>query len=330
MKRPLGGRSVNAIGIGCMNVSHAYGAPLAAEAGARVLDRALDLGYDHFDTARLYGAGRNEALVGEVLKGRRNRVFLASKMGIFNEGARRWIDCRPQTIRAQLEISLRTLGTDHIDLYYMHRRDFSVPIEESVGAFADLVAEGKIGGYGLSEMSAQTLRRAHAVHPVTAMQTEYSPWTRNVEVAVLEATRDLGVALVAFSPLGRGALCGMLRDPSAFVPGDIRRGMPRFETDNWPENLALVDQLDALAGEAGVTPAQLCLGWVLSRGDHVHAIPGTTRLDHLAENVAQAEWLPDTPLAARIDALFAPGTVAGGRYPAALQQQIETEEFAAA
>jgi len=328
MKRTLAGRSVQAIGLGCMNVSHAYGPPLAPAQGARVLDRAIELGYDHFDTSRIYGGGRNEALIGEVLKGRRNKVFLASKTGIFSEGGRRWIDCSPQAIRAGAERSLATLGVDHIDLYYLHRPYFTVPIEDSVGAMAELVAEGKIGAIGLSEMSAPTLRRAHAVHPIAAVQNEYSPWTRNVEIALLETTRELGTALVAFSPVGRGALCGTLRDPADLVEGDMRQGMPRFQGDNWAHNLALVDRLVALAAEAGVTPAQLCLGWVLARGDHVHAIPGTTSLDHLAENMARADWLPDAGLVAAIEALFPPGAAAGGRYPAALQGQVETEEFA--
>jgi len=328
MKRMLGGHAVTGVGLGCMNVSHAYGAPLPPEAGARILDRALELGYDHFDTARIYGAGRNEQLVGQVLKGRRNRVHLASKTGIFAEAGKRWIDCRPATIRAALEQSLTALGIDHIDLYYLHRPDFTVPVEESVGALADLVAEGKIGGIGLSEMSAETLRRAHAVHPITAMQTEYSPWTRNVELAVLEATRELGVALVAFSPLSRGALCGLLRDPATLVDGDIRRGMPRFSPEHWPANRVLIDRLGELAASAGVAPATLCLGWVLARADHVIAIPGTTRPEHLAQNLAAADWVPDPALLAAVDALFPARAASGGRYAEAMQRQVGTEEFA--
>ena len=327
MKRALGPSSRTAIGFGCMNVSHAYGPPLAPGEGERVIDRAIELGYEHFDTARLYGFGRNEELVGRVLKGRRSRVFLASKMGIFNEGGKRWIDCRPATIHAEIDKSLMALGVDHIDLYHMHRPDFTVPIEDSAGAMAELVQAGKIGGYGLSEMSAQTLRRAHAVHPVTAMQTEYSPWSRNVEIAVLEATRELGVALVAFSPVGRGALCGLLRDPASLVESDFRRTMPRFQPDNWSRNLALIDGLGAIAAEAGVTAAQLCIGWVLSRGEHVHAIPGTSSLAHAEENIARRDWLPDAALVARVDALFGPEAAAGHRYPEALRGQVSTEEF---
>jgi len=328
MKRTIGGREVNAIGLGCMNLGHAYGEPLSAEAGARLLERALDLGYNHFDTARIYAGGKNEVMLGKALKGRRDQVYLASKMGIFVEGGKRWIDCRPETIRAELDKSLAGLGVDHIDLYYMHRRDFAVPIEESAGAMAELIAEGKIGGYGLSEMNAESLRRAHAVHPVTAVQNEYSPWARNVEIAVRDTARELGVALVAFSPLGRGALTGKLRDPSTLVAGDLRLSMPRFQPDNWPHNLAMVDRLAALAAEAGVSAAQLCLGWVLAQAPHIHVIPGTARIDHLEENFARADWLPDAELVAAVSALFAPGAVAGPRYSAAAQAQIETEEFA--
>lgn len=327
MKRTLGGRPVNAIGLGCMNVSHAYGAPLPPEEGARIVDAALDLGYDHFDTARIYGNGRNEVLVGQVLKGRRDKVFLASKMGIYRDATHRWVDCRPETIRTALEQSLTALGVDHIDLYYMHRPDFTVPIEDSVGAMADLVAEGKIGAIGLSEMSAQTLRRAHATHPIAAMQTEYSPWTRNVEIAVLEATHELGVALVAFSPVGRGALCGVLRDPGELHETDMRRHMPRFQSPNWQHNLALVDRLGEIAQGAGVTRAQLCLGWVLSRADNIVTIPGTTSLAHLAENVARPDWLPDAATIAAVDALFTPSAPAGGRYAPAMEEQVGTENF---
>jgi aryl-alcohol dehydrogenase-like predicted oxidoreductase len=326
----LAGRAVSPIGLGCMSLSHAYGHPPGAEQGARVLQRALDLGVDHFDTARLYGGGRNEDLIGKAIGHRRDEYLLASKMGIFVDGDKRGVDCRPATIRAEIEKSLTALRTDRIDLFYLHRRDFTVPIEESVGALAGLVAEGKIGGIGLSEMSAQTLRAAHAEHPIAAMQTEYSPWTRNVEIAVLEATRELEVALVAFSPLGRGALCGTLRDPADLPASDLRGSMPRFSAENWPANRALIDDFAVLAREQGVTPAQLSLGWVLARGSHVHVIPGTARIDHLEEDVARADWLPDADTVARVDALINQSTVAGHRYPPALRRSIDTEDFAAA
>lgn len=328
MRRKLGGRMVNAIGLGCMNPFHAYQPAIPRDAAARLFAQALDLGYDHLDTARVYGLGASEALIGEALGHRRKDYCLASKMGIFTDGQRRWIDCRPETIRIELEKSLKALRTDHIDLYYMHRRDFEVPIEESVGAMADLVAEGKIGGIGLSEMSADTLRRAHAVHPIAAMQSEYSPISRNVEIALLETTRELGVTLVAFSPVGRGALCGTLRDPAALSAGDLRHHFPRYQGENWAHNLQLADRFAELAATQGVTPAQLAIGWVLAKGDHLVAIPGTSDPAHLAENIARADWLPDAATVGAVDALFAPGAVAGDRYPALLQAQIDTEEFA--
>lgn len=325
--RTINGRALNPIGLGCMSLSWAYGERPADADGIRLLHRAIELGYDHFDTARLYGQGHNETLVGEALQGRRDKVFLASKMGIFASGERRGIDCKPATIREQLEISLRLLRTDHIDLYYMHRRDFTVPIEDSVGAMADLIAEGKMGAIGLSEMSADTLRRAAAVHPIAAMQTEYSPWTRQAEIAVLEACAELGTTFVAFSPVGRGALAAGVDDPAALGPKDIRPGMPRFQGANWQHNRALLAQFNALAGEAGVTPAQLSLGWVLSRGPHVVAIPGTARIDHLEENIARWDWAIPEAVARAVDTLVNHQTVAGHRYAAAMQATIDTEDF---
>lgn len=328
MRRILAGRQVNPIGLGCMSLSHGYGIAPPEELSERLLHRALDLGYDHLDTARIYGLGRNEALVGRALKARRGEFLLASKMGIIADDGPRRIDCKPATIHREIDKSLTALGVDHIDLYYMHRPDFSVPIEDSMEAMAELVRQGKIGAIGLSEMSAETLRRAHAVHPVAAMQTEYSPWTRNVEIAVLETTRDLGVTLVAFSPVGRGALCGTLRDAAGLPEKDLRHGMPRFQPGNWEKNLALIDAFAALAAGAGVTPAQLALGWVLTRGEHIVTIPGTTRIDHLEENIARADWLPGPELVAQVDALMPPGAAAGPRYSDPMQRQVGTEEFA--
>ena len=327
-RRPINGRLTNPIGLGCMSLSWAYGPRPTDADGIALLHRAIELGYDHFDTARLYGQGHNETLVGEALKDRRDKVFLASKMGIFASGDRRGVDCKPATIREQLEVSLRLLQTDHIDLYYMHRRDFTVPIEESVGAMTDLIAEGKMGAIGLSEMSADTLRRAAAVHPIAAMQTEYSPWTRQAEIAVLNACRDLGTTFVAFSPVGRGALANGVADPAALKEGDIRPGMPRFQGANWQHNQRLLHQFNALATGAGVTPAQLSLGWVLSRGDHVVAIPGTASIAHLDENIARRDWVIPAELAARVDALINHQTVAGHRYARTMQATIDTEDFA--
>jgi len=327
-KRQLGGRSVNPVGLGCMSLSWAYGTPPSEDYAVQLLNRALDLGYDHLDTANIYGLGHNETLLGKALKGRRGEFFLATKMGIIVDGARRGVDCKPETIKACVEQSLQRLQTDHIDLYYMHRRDFSTPIEDSMGAMADLVKEGKIGSVGLSEMSADTLRRAHAVHPVAAVQTEYSLWTRNPEIAVLDACRDLGVTFVAFSPVGRGVLANGVRDMGALPDKDLRHTMPRFNADNWPVNLALVDAFNAIAAREGVTPAQLSLAWVHSRGDHVVTIPGTASIPHLEENIARWDWdLPET-VAAELDSLINQHTVAGPRYGPVIQQTIDTEEFA--
>lgn len=328
MKRILAGREVEAIGLGCMSLSWAYGTPPSNEDGARLLHRALDLGYTHLDTARIYGAGHNETLIGETLAGRRGEFFLASKTGIIIDGDKRRIDCRPETIRGALETSLELLKTDHIDLYYLHRPDFAVPIEESIGELARAVEAGKIGGIGLSEMSAETLRRAAAVHPIAAMQTEYSPWTRNPEIAVLEACAELGTTFVAFSPVGRGALAGAIRDPAELADKDLRRSMPRFNADNWPANRALIDALAAIAAGQGVTLAQLSLGWVLSRGEHVVAIPGTASIAHLEENIARKDWVMPADVAAQVDTLFAPEAIAGSRYAPAAQATVSTEEFA--
>jgi len=297
------------------------------EDAAKVLNRALDLGYNHLDTARLYGAGRNEELLGAALAGRRGEFFLASKTGIIIDGPKRHTDCRPETLFREVEISLKALRTDHIDLYYLHRRDFKVPIEDSIGALAELVRQGKIGAIGVSETGAEAIRRGHGVHPIAAVQTEYSLWTRNVEIAVLDTCRELGIALVAFSPLARGVLADGLRDRETLLEGDIRYPQPRFNAENWPHNLTLADAFNAIAAREGVTPAQLSLAWVLSRGDHVHAIPGTTRMDHLAENVARIEWRPDDAVLAECDALINRRTVAGPRYAAPMQKTIDTEEF---
>lgn len=327
-RRAINGRLTNPVGLGCMSLSWAYGGRPSEEDGIALLQRAIDIGYDHFDTARLYGLGQNETQVGMALKGRREQVFLASKMGIFASGDKRGIDCHPDTIRSELEVSLRLLQTDYIDLYYLHRRDFTVPIEDSVGALADLVKEGKIGGIGLSEMSADTLRKAHAVHPIAAMQTEYSPWTRQAEIAVLDACRELGTTFVAFSPVARGALANGVSDPAALEEKDIRRAMPRFMGDNWPKNLALIQQFNAIAMREGVTPAQLSLAWVLSRGDRIVTIPGTGKIAHLEENIARWDWEMPASVAAEVDALINQQTVAGHRYASVMFPTIDTEDFA--
>ena len=328
--RKLGSGQVSAIGFGCMSLSHAYGDRPDRASAEQVLLGALDAGHTHLDTASLYGLGHNETLVGEVLKGRYGSFHLASKCGLWiGADGKRIIDGRPQKLRQTLEDSLRRLQTDHIDLYYLHRVDPNTPIEDVAGAFADFEREGKIGGYGLSEASAATLRRAHAVHPVTAMQTEYSLWTRNAEIAVLDACRELGVAFVAFSPLARGYLTGRLTSLDQLEPKDIRRFMPRFDAEHYPANLALLAPYAVIAAELGCTPGQLALAWVLAQGDHIIPIPGTGKLDHLAENAAAAEVRLDAETLARVGAVINQNTVSGPRYSAANQSDIDTEEFAA-
>jgi aryl-alcohol dehydrogenase-like predicted oxidoreductase len=326
--RRLGGFTVTAIGLGCMNLSHAYGTPPPFEAAQALLLEALDLGVTLFDTAALYGFGTNETLVGQVLKPHRARFTLASKCGMQGVNGVRVIDGRPATLRATCEDSLRRLQTEVIDLYYLHRWDRKVPIEDSIGALADLVREGKIRSIGLSEVSAATLRRAHAVHPITALQTEYSPWTRNPEIAVLDACRELGVAFVAFSPVARGFLTGATPDPQKLDAKDIRRGMPRFGAEHWATNLRLLPAYTALAKEVGCTPAQLSLAWLLSRGEHVIPIPGTSNIDHLRENIAAAAVMLPPDVVERVDALIHRHSVSGPRYSAGNQGEVDTEEFA--
>ena len=330
--RRIGPFEVSAIAVGCMNLSHAYGAPPPPEAAERLLHRALELGATMFDTAALYGFGANETLVGRVLKAQREQFVLASKGGMagvqFDDGIKRVIDGRPATIRRNCEDSLQRLGVEAIDLYYLHRWDKAVPIEDSVGAMARLVEQGKVRALGLSEVSAATLRRAHAVHPIVAVQSEYSLCSRNVEIGVLQACRDIGAALVAFSPTARAFLTGALRDVSTLDAKDIRRGMPRFHPDNYAQNLKLLDGYAAIAQDAGCSMAQLAIAWVLSRGEHVVALPGTTSVAHLQENLAAdaVALSPDT--LQRLDALINRDTVAGARYNPATQAEVDTEEYA--
>ena len=324
-QRQLGPFSVSAIGLGCMSLSHAYGTPPPREQAERVLLGALDAGYTFFDTAAVYGVGHNETLVGEVLKHRRSEFVLASKCGLTN-GDQRELNGRPEVLKATCEGSLRRLQTDVIDLYYLHRWDKRVPIEESVGALAELVTEGKIKTIGLSEVSAATLRRAHAVHPITALQTEYSPWTRNPEIAVLDACRELGVTFVAFSPVGRGFLAGGVTDLAQLEEGDFRKGMPRFQGEAFEANLKMFAGFADLAREAECTPAQLCLAWLLAK-DHAQVpIPGTTNPDHMAENAKAAEIKLSPEVMAKVEALVNPQTVTGPRYAPAMQASVDTED----
>jgi aryl-alcohol dehydrogenase-like predicted oxidoreductase len=328
-KRRIGPLEVSAIGLGCMSLSHGYGPASSPEAAEALLLEALDLGVTLFDTAALYGFGANETLVGRVLAPHRQRITLASKCGMTGVNGVRVIDGRPETLRRTCEESLTRLRTDVIDLYYLHRLDRKVPVEESVGALADLVRSGKVRAIGLSEVSAVTLRRAQAVHPVSALQNEYSLWSRNPEIAGLDACRELGVALVAFSPLARAFLTGKLRDVSGLDAKDLRRGMPRFEPATYAANLALLDGYTALAEEAGCTPAQLALAWLLAKSPNVVPIPGTTNADHLAENVGAASVTLTPSLFARVDAAINRHTVIGPRYNAAAQADSDTEEFPA-
>ncbi len=326
--RTIGPFTVSEIGLGCMSLSWAYGVPPAPETSQTLLLKALDLGYTHVDTAALYAFGANETLVGRVLKGRRNDIVLASKGGMFrNAEGQREINGRPEAIRRHCEGSLSRLQTDVIDLYYLHRWDKRVPVEESVGALSDLVREGKVKTIGLSEVSAATIRKAHSVHPITAVQSEYSLWTRNVEVAVIDTCRELGATLVAFSPLARGFLTGKLRDTSTMPPKDIRLGMPRFQADHYPKNLRLLDGLGALAREQGCTMGQLAMAWVLAQGSHIVALPGTTQLDHLEENAGASGITLSQDMLRRLDAHINPRTVSGARYAPAVQAEIDTEEM---
>lgn len=331
--RQLGPFTVSAIGLGCMNLSHAYGVPPSAEQGERVLRAALDAGVTLFDTAALYGFGKNEELVGRVLKPHRREITLCSKGGLAGvpdaDGVlKRVIDGRPETLRRNCEDSLRRLQTDVIDLYYLHRWDKKVPIEESVGAMSRLVEEGKVRTLGLSEVSAATIRKAQAVHPITAVQNEYSLWTRNPEIGALAACRELGIAFVAFSPVARGFLCDAVHDVSTLEPKDIRRTMPRFEAANHAQNLKLLPPYKALAQRAGCTPAQLALAWLLHKGQDIIPIPGTTRVEHLQEDLAAADVRLAPELVADVERLINQHTVQGNRYSAQARSEVDSEEFA--
>lgn len=332
-QRRIGPFSVGAIGFGGMNLSHAYGVPPAPEVAAGLVQQALDAGVTLFDTAALYGFGANERLLGPLLAAHRDRIVLCSKGGMTGQpvgpgGAlQRVIDGRPASLRRDCEASLQRLGTEVIDLYYLHRWDKQVPIEDSVGEMSRLVAEGKVRALGLSEVSAATLRRAHAVHPIAALQTEYSLWTRNPELAVLAACREIGAAFVAFSPVARGYLSGRLRDVSGFDAKDIRRGMPRFSPGNYAANLALLEPYQAIAARVGCTPAQLGLAWLLARGEHVIPLPGTTRAEHLAENLGASDVALDAATVAELDALFRPEAIHGPRYNSQNGSEVDTENF---
>ncbi|MFC7403195.1 aldo/keto reductase [Citricoccus sp. GCM10030269] len=323
--RQLAGRSVRPVGLGCMNLNHGYSHFLSDDDAVALVRTALDEGVDHFDTATLYGAGHNEEVVGRALGSRRQDVLLASKGGLVG-GPERGIDGRPESLHRQVDASLRRLGTDFIDLYYLHRLDPQVPVEDSAGALSEMIQAGKIGAYGLSEVSGATLERAHAVHPVAAVQNEYSLWTRNPEWGLLDACRRTGTTLVAFSPLGRGFLTGTLEDPAALPAEDLRHRMPRFTAENYPANLALLEPFRAEADRLGTTPAALSIAWILAQGTDVVAIPGTTSAAHLAEDRSAEQVILTADDLARIDAIINQETVHGHRYAEAQRKSIDTEE----
>lgn len=324
--RTLGpkGPRVSAIGLGCMGMSEFYGAHDDAES-IKVIHHALDAGLNFLDTADIYGPHTNEVLVGKAIHERRDEVFLATKFGIVRDPqdpSKRGVNGRPDYVRAACDASLKRLGVDHIDLYYQHRVDPETPIEDTVGAMAELVRAGKVRFLGLSEPSAQTIERAHKVHPITAVQSEYSLWTRDPEDGVLQTCEKLGIGFVPYSPLGRGFLTGAIKSQDDFGPDDYRRNSPRFQGENFAKNLALVDKVRELAEAKGCTPSQLALAWVLAQNEHIVPIPGTKRIKYLDENIGALDVdLGHDDLAA-IDAIFPRDVAAGARYQAPMMQLL--------
>jgi aryl-alcohol dehydrogenase-like predicted oxidoreductase len=323
--RKLGpsGPEVSAIGLGCMGMSAFYGGADEAQSTA-VIHRALDLGVTLFDTAEMYGPHTNEVLLGKALKDRRDRAFIATKFGInYNaDRSKLMVDGSPANVRWAIEGSLQRLGVDHVDLYYLHRVDPDTPIEETVGAMAELVTEGKVRFLGLSEASPETLRKAHATHPITALQTEYSLWSREPEDALFAVTRELGIGFVPYSPLGRGFLSGEIKSVDDLAPDDFRRTNPRFMGENFQKNLDLVEAVKAIAADKGVTAAQLALAWVLAQGDDLIPIPGTRRVATLEQNVAAMDLVLTPQDLARIDAVFPKGAAVGHRYAEAARAAL--------
>ncbi len=322
--RKLAQFEVAPVGLGCMSMSHAYGVP-NFESATQTLHHALDIGYNFLDTAALYGFGENEKLIGETLKTRRHEYVMASKCGLIRgDDGKRSIDARPDVIRRTCETSLKNLQTDVIDLYYLHRVDPKVPLEDQVGTMAQLVEEGKIKSIGLSEVNANTLRKAHSIHPIAALQSEYSLWTRNPEGAVLTTCKELNITFVAFSPLGRGFLTGNLTDTDALVANDLRRSMPRFQGENFTRNKNLLDTILSLADEKQCTPAQLALAWLLAKESELITIPGTQVAQHAQQNFLALDVHLTEHEIDYLDNAFAPNKVFGERYNAATLAEMET------